>query len=99
MFSPEHLQNARFVYAASGDEAQDAKTVKAANAQGILVNAVDQPDICDFLTPSMVNRAPVLVAIGTEGTGPVLGQMIRKKDRPNVALKLRPCGTNGCRVS
>lgn len=78
-FSPEHLHNARFVYAASGDAEIDAAIVKAANHAGILVNAVDQPEICDFLTPSMVNRAPVLVAIGTEGTGPVLGQMIRKK--------------------
>ena len=36
------------------------------------VNAVDQPDYCDFFTPALVNRAPVAVAIGTEGAGPVL---------------------------
>ncbi len=40
-------------------------------------NAVDQPDYCDFFTPALVNRAPVAVAIGTEGAGPVLAQMIR----------------------
>ena len=49
----------------------------AARAERIPANAVDQPDYCDFFTPALVNRAPVAVAIGTEGAGPVLAQMIR----------------------
>src|SRR5690606_20341957 len=36
-----------------------------------------RPELCDFFTPALVNRAPVAVAIGTEGAGPVLAQMIR----------------------
>jgi uroporphyrin-III C-methyltransferase/precorrin-2 dehydrogenase/sirohydrochlorin ferrochelatase len=46
---------------------------------GIPVNAVDRPELCDFFTPALVNRAPVAVAIGTEGAGPVLAQMIRAR--------------------
>jgi uroporphyrin-III C-methyltransferase/precorrin-2 dehydrogenase/sirohydrochlorin ferrochelatase len=67
------------VFAATGDSAQDRAIVAAARAARIPANAVDQPDYCDFLTPALVNRAPVAVAIGTEGAGPVLAQMIRAR--------------------
>ena len=41
--------------------------------------AVDEADISTFIVPSIVDRDPVVVAIGTEGTAPVLGQSIRAK--------------------
>ena len=71
------LQQAVLVFAATGDEAEDRAIVGRARALKIPANAVDQPDYCDFFTPALVNRAPVAVAIGTEGAGPVLAQMIR----------------------
>lgn len=76
-FSPGLLHGAALVFAATGEEAADTAIVKAARAAGIPVNAVDRPHLCDFFTPALVNRAPVAVAIGTEGAGPVLAQMIR----------------------
>ena len=76
-FSPDQLEGAALVFAASGDGAQDRAVVAAARTRKIPANAVDQPDHCDFFTPALVNRAPVAVAIGTEGAGPVLAQMIR----------------------
>ena len=76
-FAPAQVEGATLVFAATGDAAQDRAIVAAARAQKIPANAVDQPDYCDFLTPALVNRAPVAVAIGTEGAGPVLAQMIR----------------------
>ena len=71
------LNGARLVFAASGEEALDRRVSEDARRLGLPVNAVDRPDLCDFFTPALVNRAPVCVAIGTEGTGPVLAQMIR----------------------
>ena len=71
------LDGATLVFAATGDHARDRAIVAAARARKIPANAVDQPDHCDFFTPAIVNRAPVAVAIGTEGAGPVLSQMIR----------------------
>ncbi len=71
------LAGAVLVFAATGDGAADRDIAALARELRIPVNAVDQPDECDFFTPALVNRAPVAVAIGTEGAGPVLAQMIR----------------------
>ncbi|SCB26809.1 uroporphyrin-III C-methyltransferase / precorrin-2 dehydrogenase / sirohydrochlorin ferrochelatase [Rhizobium lusitanum] len=76
-FSAEQVKGATLVFAATGDAEADRAIVDAARAERIPANAVDQPDYCDFYTPALVNRAPVAVAIGTEGAGPVLAQMIR----------------------
>lgn len=76
-FDGAHLDGATLVFAATGDAAADRAIVDAARVRKIPANAVDQPDYCDFFTPAIVNRAPVAVAIGTEGAGPVLSQMIR----------------------
>lgn len=71
------LSAAVLVFAATGDADEDRAIVGRARVLGIPANAVDQPELCDFFTPALVNRAPVAVAIGTEGAGPVLAQMIR----------------------
>ena len=76
-FVDEQVRGATLVFAATGDAAQDRAIVEAARAEKVPANAVDQSDYCDFFTPALVNRAPVAVAIGTEGAGPVLAQMIR----------------------
>lgn len=77
--SPDYLANAVALFAATGDEAQDTKAVAIAREAGICANAVDRPELCDFFTPALINRAPVAIAIGTEGAGPVLAQMIRAR--------------------
>lgn len=78
-YVPAHLEGAALVFAATGDEALDRRISQDARAKGIPVNAVDRPDLCDFFTPAIVNRAPLAIAIGTEGAGPVLAQMVRAK--------------------
>jgi uroporphyrin-III C-methyltransferase/precorrin-2 dehydrogenase/sirohydrochlorin ferrochelatase len=78
-YARAHLAGATLVFAASGDEELDRRVVEDARALGISVNAVDRPELCDFFTPALVNRAPVAIAIGTEGAGPVLAQMIRAR--------------------
>ena len=76
-FRSQQVEGATLVFAATGDAVLDRQIVAAARAAKIPANAVDQPHHCDFFTPALVNRAPVAVAIGTEGAGPVLTQMIR----------------------
>jgi len=76
-FSPEQLEGAVLAFAATGNAERDREIVRAARERKIPANAVDQPEYCDFYTPALVNRAPIAVAIGTEGAGPVLAQIIR----------------------
>lgn len=78
-YAARHLDGATLAFAASGDERLDSRVVADARAAGIPVNAVDQPELCDFYTPAIVNRAPIAVAIGTEGAGPVLAQLLRAR--------------------
>lgn len=78
-YAPDHIVGAAMVFAASGEATLDARVSADARRLGIAVNAVDRPELCDFFTPALVNRAPVAVAIGTEGAGPVLAQMIRAR--------------------
>lgn len=77
--SQDDLQDAVILFAATGEEEADAAAVALAKAHGVCANAVDRPALCDFYTPALVNRAPVAIAIGTEGAGPVLAQMIRAR--------------------
>jgi uroporphyrin-III C-methyltransferase / precorrin-2 dehydrogenase / sirohydrochlorin ferrochelatase len=57
-----------------------ADQVKAeARARGIPVNVVDVPEECDFYTPSIIDRAPLTVAVSTEGDAPVLARLVRAK--------------------
>lgn len=46
-------------------------------ARGLLVNAVDRPDLCDFTVPSLLERGPVLVAVGTGGASAGLAKALR----------------------
>lgn len=60
---------------ANGDEAAVARL----KTRGILVNAVDRPDLCDFTLPAIVERDPVLIAIGTGGASAGLAKIIRQR--------------------
>ena len=46
-------------------------------ARGVLVNAVDRPDLCDFTVPSILDRTPVLLTIGTGGASAGLAKALR----------------------
>jgi uroporphyrin-III C-methyltransferase/precorrin-2 dehydrogenase/sirohydrochlorin ferrochelatase len=76
-FEAHLLDQAALVYAA--DPHFNEQVSAAAQTRGIPVNAVDAAELSTFITPSIVDRDPVVVAIGTEGTAPVLGQGIRAK--------------------
>jgi uroporphyrin-III C-methyltransferase/precorrin-2 dehydrogenase/sirohydrochlorin ferrochelatase len=78
-FAPAMADDAALVFAATGDADEDEGVVNAARERGIPVNAVDRPELCDFYMPALVNRAPVCVAVGSEGSGPVLTQLLRAR--------------------
>ncbi len=71
------LNGATLLYAADEDDALDTRTIAFGRGAGVLTNVVDNLQASDFITPAMVDRAPVTVAIGTEGTAPVLARKIK----------------------
>lgn len=75
--TPDHFADAALVFIATGCPGMNAALHALAKAAGAQVNVVDQPSLCDMTTPSLVDRDPVVVAIGTEGTAPVLARQIK----------------------
>ncbi len=73
------LEGARLLFVAGAPRAKARQAVKLAKGLNIPVNVVDDPEQCSFLTPSIVDRDPVTIAIGTEGTAPVLARSIKSK--------------------
>jgi uroporphyrin-III C-methyltransferase/precorrin-2 dehydrogenase/sirohydrochlorin ferrochelatase len=67
---------ASLLYGANGDPAEDARAAAIGRTAGALVNIVDDLS-SDFITPAIVDRDPVTVAIGTEGAAPVLARKIK----------------------
>src|SRR5690242_4252698 len=77
-FEPADLDGAALLFVAeTGASAEAAKA--EARRRGIPVNVVDTPDECDFYVPSIVDRAPLTVAVSTEGDAPVLARLVRAK--------------------
>ncbi len=75
--TPALFAGAAFAFIASGCAALDAAAAALARAARCPVNVVDRPDLCDLTTPAIVDRSPLVVAIGSEGTAPVLVRQIR----------------------
>ncbi|NKX44453.1 siroheme synthase CysG [Roseicyclus persicicus] len=71
------FEGAAMAFVATGCPGWDASLHALAQAARCPVNVVDRPELCDITTPSIVDRDPVVVAIGTEGTAPVLGRALK----------------------
>ena len=77
-FVAEQLEGASIVIAATNNKETNAQVAKAADKKNIPVNVVDQPELCSFIMPSIVDRSPVVVAISSSGRSPVLTRKIKE---------------------
>ena len=78
-FSPEFLDNAELVIAATNDRAVNQQVSELAKQRRIPVNVVDDPELCTFIMPAIIDRSPLLVAISTGGAAPVLARLLRAR--------------------
>lgn len=78
-FEPAHLNPALIAIAATDNEDVNRAVSESARQQNLPVNVVDQPDLCTFTVPSIVDRSPVIIAIGTGGASPVLARMLKAR--------------------
>ena len=70
-------KGARLAFVAHENEAAAQGDAIRLRCAGLLVNVVDRPDLCDFTTPSILDRSPVLLAIGTGGASAGLAKALR----------------------
>lgn len=75
-FEPADVESAELVVAATDDRAVNAAVAEAAKALRLPVNVVDDPSLSTFVIPAVVDRAPVLIAISTGGSSPVLARRL-----------------------
>lgn len=78
-FTDSDVHGYRLVTAATNDHIVNAQVSKLAQAANVPVNVVDQPHLCSFITPAIIDRSPVMVAISTGGAAPVLARFLRGK--------------------
>lgn len=78
-FEPGDLGGMKLVIAATDDRGVNREIARLAGAADIPVNVVDDPDACTFLLPSVVDRDPVIVAVSTGRTSPVLARLLRTR--------------------
>jgi uroporphyrin-III C-methyltransferase / precorrin-2 dehydrogenase / sirohydrochlorin ferrochelatase len=77
-FAPSMLDGAALVFVAGARRAVAEQVARAAEARGIWVNVMDEPRLCSFLMPALVERGPVTVAVSTSGTAPMLARLLRE---------------------
>ena len=76
---PEDFEGSPVCFIATEDQRLRDVARKAAKAAGALVNVADQPRLCDFIMPSIVDRSPLVIAISTGGASPILGRMLKAR--------------------
>ena len=76
-FDPAAYAGATLAFVASAELDFRVRAHAAAKAAGVLVNVVDQADLCDFTTPAVIDRGAVVVAVGTGGAAPMLAALLR----------------------
>lgn len=78
-FRPEHLDGVRLAIAATDKRAINAWVARQAERRNIPVNVVDDRELSSFIVPAIVDRSPVVVAVGSSGDAPVLTRRLRER--------------------
>lgn len=78
-FQADDLEAIYLVIAATDDADVNAEVARLAHARAIPVNVVDNPALCSFIVPSILDRSPVMIAVSTGGASPVLARQLRSR--------------------
>ena len=78
-FQPHHLDGTTLAIAATDVREVNSAVSTAAQARRIPINAVDDPELSTFIFPAIIDRSPVVVAVGSSGHSPVLARRVRQQ--------------------
>lgn len=74
-----NLKGFFLAYSATNDQKVNRDVFNEAKRQGVLLNVVDVPELCNFIVPSVVERGDLLIAISTSGKSPAMAKKIRQQ--------------------
>jgi uroporphyrin-III C-methyltransferase/precorrin-2 dehydrogenase/sirohydrochlorin ferrochelatase len=78
-FSADDLGEFRLVVSATDNAETNRLVAKTAAVKNIPVNVVDNPELCSFIFPAIIDRSPVIAAVSSGGSAPVLARLLRAK--------------------
>ncbi len=78
-FAPEDLPGFRLVVSATDNIETNELVAKTADEHRIPVNVVDNPGLCSFIFPAIIDRSPIIAAVCSGGAAPVLARLLRAK--------------------
>jgi uroporphyrin-III C-methyltransferase/precorrin-2 dehydrogenase/sirohydrochlorin ferrochelatase len=78
-FEDPDIEGKQMIFVATDDEQVNKHIHDIAHAKNLLVNVVDNTPLCKFITPSIVDRSPIIIAMSSGGVAPVLLRYIRQK--------------------
>jgi len=79
LFAEEDLNGVFLVISATNDRKVNEAVARAAARRGLLCNVVDQPDLCNFITPALVTRGDLQISVSTGGGSPTLTQRVKRE--------------------
>jgi len=78
-FAIKDIRTYRLVVSATNNHALNESIAKICQQKNIPVNVVDNPQLCSFIFPAIIDRSPVIAAVSTGGVSPVLARLLRAK--------------------
>tara|TARA_B110000208_G_scaffold162280_1_gene198474 strand:- start:1977 stop:2942 length:966 start_codon:yes stop_codon:yes gene_type:complete len=78
-YQPGLLTNKNLVIAATDDTSVNESVYHEASGLKLLINVVDQPEFCSYITPAIIDRAPMIIALSSSGSAPILIRMLREQ--------------------
>lgn len=91
-YQSSDLHHKQLVFVATNDSSINTQVHAEAKSQQILVNVVDNIPLCQFITPSIVDRSPIVIAISSGGVAPVLLRYLRQKLESLIPQKISLLG-------
>ncbi|WP_088330609.1 siroheme synthase CysG [Lacimicrobium sp. SS2-24] len=91
-YQPGDLDDQQLVFVATNDRELNRDISSQAKARNLLVNVVDAPQQCGFITPSIIDRSPILIAMSSGGVAPVLLRYLRQKLEADIPRSIARLG-------
>lgn len=79
LFGPGIVRGFRLVIAATDNTAVNRRVFEECERHAIPVNVADQPELCSFILPSIVERGPITIAVSTGGRSPILARLLKAR--------------------